>query len=100
MDYEKKIDENIKRNKKYINGFEKWLNEKGLVNKTIKKHISNAELFINDYLSYYDITKAEDGLDEIFIFLDGWFIEKCMWSSRNSLKETAASLKKFYSFIY
>lgn len=29
MDYEKKIDENIKRNKKYINGFEKWLNEKG-----------------------------------------------------------------------
>ena len=63
MDYEKKIDENIKRNKKYINGFEKWLNEKGLVNKTIKKHISNAELFINDYLSYYDITKAEDGLN-------------------------------------
>ena len=52
MDYEKKIDKNIKRNKKYINGFEKWLNEKGLVNKTIKKHISNAELFINDYLSY------------------------------------------------
>ena len=99
MDYEKKIDKNIKRNKKYINGFEKWLYEKGLVNKTIKKHISNAELFINDYLSYYDITKAEDGLDEIFIFLDGWFIEKCMWSSRNSLKETAASLKKFYKYM-
>lgn len=99
MDYEKKVNENIKRNEKYLNGFEKWLNKKGLVNKTIRKHLSNADLFINDYLNYYDITKAEDGLCEVFIFLDDWFIRKCMWSSRNSLKETAASLKKFYQYM-
>ena len=79
--------------------FEKWLNKKGLVNKTIMKHLNNTGLFINDYLNYYDITKAEDGLGEVFMFLDDWFIEKCMWSSRNSLKETAASLKKFYQYM-
>ena len=99
MNYEKEIKENIKRNEKYLDEFEKWLNKKGLVNKTIKKHLSNADLFINDYLTYYDITKAEDGLGDVFPFLNGWFVEKCMWSSRNSLKETSASLKKFYQYM-
>lgn len=99
MDYEKKMNENVKRNEKYLKEYEKWLTNKGLVNKTIKKHLSNTSLFIDDYLCYYDIIKAEDGLNEIFLFLDGWFIEKCTWSSRNSLKETAASLKKFYQYM-
>ena len=99
MDYEIKMNKNVKRNEKYLNGFEKWLNKNGLTNKTIKKHLSNTDLFINDYLNYYDIVKAEDGLEEVYTFLDGWFIEKCMWSSRNSLKETIASLKKFYQYM-
>ena len=99
MDYEKEMNENAKRNEKYLKEFENWLNKKGLVNKTIKKHLNNTDLFINDYLNYYDITKAEDGLGEVFRFLDDWFIRKCMWSSRNSLKETAASLKKFYQYM-
>ncbi len=99
FDYDKKIKANIKRNEKYIKEFEKWLNEKGLAKNTIRKHLNNASLYIDDYLNYYDITKAEDGLDEVFVFLDGWFIEKCTWSTRNSLKETLASLKKFYQYM-
>ena len=39
MDYEIKMNKNVKRNEKYLNGFEKWLNKKGFTNKTIKKHI-------------------------------------------------------------
>ena len=100
MNYEKKMKENIKRNEKYLKEFENWLNKDGLGNKTIKKHLSNADLFINDYLNYHDIIKAEDGLGEVFMFLDDWFIRKCTWSPRNSLKETAASLTKFYQFMY
>ena len=50
-------------------------------------------------MNYYDITKVEDGLDEVLPFLNGWFIEKCMWLSRNLLKETASSLKKFYQYM-
>ncbi len=38
----------------------------------------------------------EDGVHYVYGFLDGWFIEKCLWSSRNSLKETVVSIKKFY----
>lgn len=95
-DWEKKVEENRKRNKKFISEFDSWLNENGLVKKTIRKHLNNASLYINDYLNYYDVSKMEDGVHYVHGFLDGWFIEKCLWSSRNSLKETAASIKKFY----
>ncbi len=70
------------------------MEEKNLSNKTVRKHVGNARLFINDYLTYYDVIKAEDGVFEVVSFLDGWFIEKCLWSSRNSLKETTSSVKQ------
>ena len=38
----------------------------------------------------------EEGVDDIDMFLGDWFIRKCMWSSKNSIKETASSIKKFY----
>lgn len=99
FDYDKKIEENRKRNEKYIKEFENWLKEKDLVDKTIRKHLNNVDLYINDYLNYYEITKVEDGIDEVYSFLSGWFIEKCLWASKNSLKEIAASIKKFYQYM-
>ena len=95
-EWEKKVEENHKRNERFIKEFEKWLKDKELALKTIRKHVNNASLYINDYLNYYDAEKMEDGVYSVHGFLDGWFIEKCLWSSRNSLKETAASIKKFY----
>ena len=98
-DYGRKIDENRKRNEKYINEFENWLIEKGFVEKTIIKHVNNVDLYINEYLNYYDIIKAEDGINFIYSFLGGWFIEKCSWSSKTSLQEIATSIKKFYQYM-
>ena len=94
--YEEKIKENIKRNKKFIKEFKKWLRGKNLSDKTIKKHVSNVEFYLDDFLNYYDITKMEDGCSMIDDFLGDWFIRKCMWSSKTSIKENAASIKKFY----
>ena len=68
MDYEIKMNKNVKRNEKYLNGFKKWLNKKGFTNKTIKKHLSNTELYLDIFLTYYDITKMEDGINEIDTF--------------------------------
>lgn len=96
---EKEIDKNKEKNEKYIEEFEKWLIEKDFGDKTIRKHISNVDLFINGYLNYYNIIKAENGMDEIYDFINDWFIYKCMWSSKNSIKETVASLKKFYKYM-
>lgn len=96
---EKKIKENQTRNKKFIKEFEEWLKEKSLSDKTIKKHISNVEIFINDYLNYYDIETAEEGITSVYSFLNGWFIEKCMWATPYTTKEEAASIKKFYAYM-
>lgn len=96
---EKKIKENQTRNKKFIKEFEEWLKEKSLSDKTIKKHISNVDIFINDYLNYYDIETAEEGITSVYSFLSGWFIEKCMWATPYTTKEEAASIKKFYAYM-
>ena len=65
----------------------------------MKIDLNNVDLYIDDYLNYYDITKVEDGTSSVHSFLDGWFIEKCLWASKNSLKETASSIKKFYQYM-
>ena len=96
---EKKIKENQTRNKKFIKEFEEWLKEKSLSDKTIKKHISKVDIFINDYLNYYDIETAEEGINSVYSFLSGWFIEKCMWATPYTTKEEAASIKKFYAYM-
>lgn len=96
---ERKIKENQTRNKKFIKEFEEWLKEKSLSDKTIKKHISNVDLFINDYLNYYDVETAEEGINSVYSFLSGWFIEKCMWATPYTTKEEAASIKKFYAYM-
>ena len=96
---ERKIKENQTRNKKFIKEFEEWLKEKLLSDKTIKKHISNVDIFINDYLNYYDIETAEEGITSVYSFLNGWFIEKCMWATPYTTKEEAASIKKFYAYM-
>lgn len=96
---EKKIKENQKRNKKFMKEFEEWLKEKSLSDKTIKKHLSNVNLFINDYLNYYDVETAEEGITSVYSFLNGWFIEKCMWATPYTTKEEAASIKKFYAYM-
>lgn len=98
-DLEKKIEENKKKNKKFMKEFEEYLKEKNLKDKTIKKHLSNVDLFINDYLNYYDIETPEEGINSVYSFLSGWFIEKCMWATVYTTKETAASIKKFYAYM-
>ena len=98
-DLEKKIEENKKRNKKFMKEFEEYLKEKNLKDKTIKKHLSNVDLFINDYLNYYDIETPEEAINSVYSFLSGWFIEKCMWATVYTTKETAASIKKFYAYM-
>lgn len=41
----------------------------------------------------------EDGIFEVYLFLNDWFIRKCMWASKSSIKENASSIKKFYQCL-
>lgn len=63
---------------------------------TIRRHLSNVDFYINDYLLYYEALSFRDGVWEVAGFLGDFFIRKCMWSTPASIKSTAASIKKFY----
>lgn len=94
-DFDQFIDENRKENEKYLEMFREELEKKGLTEKTIRRHLGNADLYINDFLPRRE-TLMKDGCDLASEFFGYFFIEKCMWSTPASIKTTAASLKKFY----
>ena len=94
--YEVELEKNKKRNEKFLKEFSEWLDSKNLSPKTKKNHLGNVEFYLNVYLNYYEVTKMEEGIFEVRGYLNGWFIEKCAFASRTSIKENAASLKKFY----
>ena len=89
-------------NKQLLIEFEDWLKSSGLSDKTIRNHILNVDLYINDYLLYETpVLEAKDGVysGDINMFLGYWFIKKAMWASKSTIKANAASLKKFYTFL-
>lgn len=78
--YEKECEEIRAENAKLLDLFQSALEAKGLSERTIRRHVDNADLYINDYMLREDAVHMEDGLgylDSFFYF----FIHKCMWST-------------------
>ncbi|MCD4782614.1 MAG: recombinase [Candidatus Eremiobacteraeota bacterium] len=98
-EWEKECERTREENEKILDGFETWLRKKNFKDKTIDKHISNIDFYINEYLLYEDVIEAKDGANEVSMFLGYWFIKKAMWSSPAQIKSNASSLKKFYTFM-
>ena len=99
-EYERKCRTIRQTNADLLKGFEEWLKEKGLSRKTIKKHVSNTDFYINECLCYDDPPQtAVEGVKGVNYFLSYWFIRKAMWAGPTSIRENAASLKKFYVYM-
>ena len=84
-DYEKievECDKERVKNEKLLKEFSNWLKKSNLTKKTIDKHTTNIDFYINEYLLNYDVIEAKNGIDEIDLFLGDWFIRKAMWSSK------------------
>ena len=94
-EYEKECEEIRLENAGLIQIFKSELEEKGLSPKTIRAHVDNVDLYINDFLLREDAEPMESGLGRLDTFFY-FFIHKCMWSTPGNVKTTAASLKKFY----
>ncbi len=95
-DYSKACDEIREKNSVYLDLFEHTLIEDGLKGSTIKRHLSNIDFYINDFLLYEEPLTMDYGMGRIDSFLGDFFIRKCMWSTPGNIKSTAASIKKFY----
>ena len=98
-DYSKACDEIKEKNSEYLVLFKQDLIDEGLKNSTIKRHLSNVDFYINDFLLYEEPLAMEYGMGRIDSFLGDFFIRKCMWSTPGNIKSTAASIKKFYKHM-
>ena len=92
---ERTCEEIEKENQEYLAVFEEELKKKGLSEKTIRRHLENADFYLNTFLLRYDPCPMASGVERLSEFAD-FFIRKCMWSTPSSVKTTFASLKKFY----
>lgn len=99
-EYEKKCEAIRAENAKLLSEFGAWLTAKKLSASTIKDHRANVDAYINTYLLYSEPVKARDGADEVAGFFGDWFPRKCLWANPTSMKSLAASLKKFYGFLF
>lgn len=98
-EYEKECDRIRKDNGELLSLFEDDLTNAGLSSKTIRRHLSNVDFYINEYLLREEPLTIEYGTAKLDTFLGDFFIRKCMWSTPASIKSTAASIKKFYKCI-
>ena len=98
-EYERECNRIRTDNLKLLKEFAEWLRQANLKDKTITNHIQNIDLYINDYLLYEDTVEAKDGSQDVDMFLGYWFIKKAMWASPAQIRSSAASLKKFYTFM-
>jgi hypothetical protein len=98
-DYEKEAKKGRDKNMEIMQLFRQCLQSNGLKEITIRKHVSNASFYINEYLLYEDVVSAAEGIDKVNEFFDWFFPRKALWSSVNSTKETVSSLKKFYKCL-
>lgn len=98
--YESECKKIRKENRKLLKGFRQYLASRKLSKKTIDKHVSNIEFYINEFLLYEEPLKANEGVNRLDYFLGYWFIRKAMWASVSSIKENITSLKHFYTFMY
>ena len=99
-EYERACQTIRKDNTAILDGFGSWLRAKGLSKATVEKHCYNIDFYVNDFLLYEEPMPAEYGVNKVGIFLGYWFIRKAMWATQTSIKSNAASLKKFYQFMY
>ncbi len=86
-------------NAELLQEFETNLFQRGLAAKTVNQHVENIAFYINEYLLYEDAIPANQGPGLVAMYLGYWFIRKAMWASAASIRNNAASLKKFYDFL-
>jgi len=91
--------EQSEKNQAVLEGFRQYLEARNLSDKTVRRHVTNIDFYINEYLLDEGGISPAEGIDQISYFLGYWFIRKGGWSSAASIKENITSLKHFYTFL-
>ena len=87
----------IEKNKKYLNMFEKFLAKRNYREKTIEKHLSRVDYYINDYLMWGIPKHMEKGCStEIVGFIEYKVNEKVIPASVHNIDFFLSSISLFY----
>lgn len=97
--YEQECARIKEENAPLLANFEQWLSRKGIGEKTAQRHGQNVDFYVNTFLLSEDAVPAKEGAGQISMYLGYWFIRKAMWASPSAIRDNAASLKKFYTFM-
>ena len=98
--YEEECEKIRQENEEYLRLFREYLIQCGLSDNTIKRHMRNADFYINTFMLYEDANRMPLGVSSIDMFLDDFFIRKCGWSTPGTIRTMATSIKKFYYCMY
>ncbi len=93
-EYEKSCEEIRAANNRLLELFRDSLS--GLKPGTARRHVENAELYINSYLLYEEPLTFEHGVSRIDDYLGYYFIRRFMWSTPGTIRSAATGIKKFY----
>ena len=72
---------------------------RGLSERTIRRHKSNVDSYINGFVILYDIHPMEDDLHMLSEYLGDFFIRKDLSSTPATIKTASSSIKKFYQYM-
>ena len=100
MDYEQytKTCQTIQNtNNRLLQLFEEDLVKSGLKEKTINRHLSNVDFFLNEFLIRAGALPMEEGISMLDEYLGNFFIRKCMWSTPANIKTNAGSVIVLYT---
>lgn len=88
-----------KQNEELLGEFQTFLEEKGLKQQSIEKHVYNIAYFLNEFLLYRD-KRPEEVVLEMDDFLGRWFIKKTPWVTMSAILSMISSIKKLYVLLY
>lgn len=99
-DYEKVAEEIQENNQIVLADFANYLeNNLNLSSKTIRKHLTNMDFFLNIFLLYYGIHTPLTDFSDTEEFIGDFFTRKALWASESQVKQLGSSMKKFYTFL-
>lgn len=91
----------VENNEKLLGALKEYMiSEKGISEKTAKRHIENLDFYLNVYLADYAQVSPVNSGDSVWNFLGDFFVRKNLSSSHTSLKQNGSALKKMYQFLY
>jgi hypothetical protein len=99
QEYERACEIIREENEVLLKAFHAWLEAQKLGEETIRRHFSNAAFYIQEFLLYEQPLRPQQGGSGIDMYLGSWFIRKGPIATPGTVKTSATSLIKFYSFL-